>query len=100
MQPISMMRWPSAGSRPVVSVSRTTSRIGPQDADDFFYATQGIAFSEPSLHDEVCPDALLGIGHLLSQHLRQTLLCHAGPREDAGALHEGRRAHHDGCVAP
>src|SRR5688500_7563542 len=29
MQPISMMRWPAAASRPVVSVSSTTCRMAP-----------------------------------------------------------------------
>src|SRR6476469_6631761 len=94
MPPISTRRWPSFGSRPVVSVSRTISRIslrsagpagnGAQDPTD---PALGVAKAKARFDEKMRAPALLRIGHLLCQYCLKLLLRHARPSEHAPPLH-------------
>src|SRR5260221_11444652 len=118
MQPISTMRWPSAGSSPVVSVSSTISRMSPpssrqsssrcppvyrllcaQHFDDLGESAQGQAAAQTGRHDEIGAPALVATRHLLGEDGGKAGFAHPRSREDASALQEGRRADDDDGVA-
>ena len=52
------------------------------------------------IHHEIGAPALFLVGHLLGQQGMELLRRHAGPLEDAGALHVARRRHHHDGVDP
>src|SRR5690606_38143179 len=97
-QAISTSRSPVAGSKPVVSVSRTISRAmrlvcraspwpstclltRPQGSDDLAHLGSRRLQPLAGFDDEVGALALLGVGHLLGQDGVQLLLRHPGPLE-------------------
>src|SRR5436305_12974246 len=94
MPPISTRRWPSFGSRPVVSVSRTISRIllrsagpagnRPQDRTD---PALGMGKAKTRFDEKMRAPALFRIGHLLCEYRLKLLLRHARPGEHALSLH-------------
>src|SRR5581483_692342 len=125
-QPSSTRRWPWAGSRPVVSVSRTISRIvlplslrarrfaaSRNDNEslsspfwhlshlrqNFTHLRPRRFVSLPAIHDEIGARALVGVRHLLGQQRVELLLGHARPLHHAGALRARRRRHHHHGVA-
>src|SRR5271167_4664941 len=57
MQPISTMRSPWKGSRPVVSVSKTISRIG-------FHSSRRLCGSESAVPPRHCSDRPQDVAHL------------------------------------
>src|SRR5579883_1787637 len=101
MQAISTIRWPSSGSRPVVSVSSTTSRIPPpatafpapprlrppsvargavaQHSDDLGQPTQALVSPESRRDDEIGAAALFGIRHLPAEDGGESLRRHSRP---------------------
>src|SRR6185312_10573731 len=95
---ISTMRWPSAGSSPVVSVSTTISRMArtvsgfaaTQILDDALEAPEGLGAAEPARHNIVGLAPPQRIGHLLGEDRSEQRLGHAGPGQHAAALDEGR----------
>src|SRR5690606_18720253 len=90
--PISTRRWPSEGSKPVVSVSRTISRIGSvsgQFCDQVEHGGAGLIKTQRLDHMGGA-GAFLGIRHLLGQDRLEMRLGHAGAGKDAGALDLGR----------
>src|SRR5690242_21901980 len=102
-QPTSTTRWPSAGFSPVVSVSRTISRIAADRStsrhltdlrEDFTYLLPGSVKSLPAVHDEIGARPLLGIRHLLCEQRFEFFHRHAGPRHHAGTLDVRRRGNH------
>src|SRR5579871_200444 len=124
MQPISTNRSPCSGSSPVVSVSKTISRIADPPAPVCRGASGAAGESLPTrlhssdgtqnvahlrtgaveipraVHDEIGTPALFGVGHLLGQDRREFLFSHAGPFQHAPALLLGRgRNHHYGVAA-
>src|ERR1700733_13214618 len=95
MQPISTTRSPEAGSSPVVSVSKTISRIrsslprldlSPAQSSDC--AQQGPHLNRrrfmtaAGVDDEVGPSPLLRVGRLLGQYGRKFLRRHARTLQD------------------
>src|SRR5215471_20619258 len=111
-QAISTTRWPEAGSRPVVSVSSTTSRMTgtpscrssaprppPRQSDHAGERPQARAAVEPGWDNEVRPLLLDGIGRLTRQDCRHALRRHPGPVQNAPGLDEARRAHDDNEIA-
>src|SRR3954452_20151966 len=106
-QPISMMRSPAAGSVPVVSVSRTISRMrvlseagdparhmtrtageGPKNIANLALGGREAA---ARVHKEMRPGPLLLVRHLLRPDRIQHLGREAGAGEHPGPLHLGRR---------
>src|SRR3954468_18796549 len=94
MPPISTRRCPSPGSRPVVSVSRTISRIslrsaGPAGdrAQDSTDPALGMSKAEARLDEKMRAPTLLRIGHLLCEYCLEFFLRHARPGEGAPPLH-------------
>src|SRR5262245_47688598 len=109
-QPISTSLWPSNGSSPVVSVSRTISRTvfllvfaappvhdAPFPAlkrfDQFIDLNSHVREAEGAVHNVVGPGHSLGIGKLAGVKMLELVGGHAGPGEHTGALHVLRRAH-------
>src|SRR6516164_4322295 len=103
MQPISTKRCPCTGSRPVVSVSRTISRIkvsfaGESILSPFHHcanALENITHLRASvletfrgIHYKIGARALLSVGNLVGHNGGELLLTHAGP------LDLGRLAQH------
>src|SRR5579872_5953850 len=119
-QPISTSRSPRKGSRPVVSVSRTISRMEvrePTRKDErdegesgspgrqFSSLNQNVANSRADgiktvrgIHHEMRPLSLLGVGHLPRQNAGELFLGHIGPRQNALALDFRRRRDHDNRI--
>src|SRR3990172_6621487 len=101
--PTSTTRWPAPGSRPVVSVSRTISRMARllparraeyavDDAADLF---KGILETAAGVDDEIGPPALLRIGNLAGHDGGKFGGCHPRTFEGPGLLQRlGRRDHH------
>src|SRR5579872_4541125 len=118
-QPTSTRRWPSSGSSPVVSVSRTISRIllvwvagclGAAESlatlahfsdrlQDVAHLRAGMIEGLRTVHDKVGAGALVRIRHLLGEKRGKFLCRHARPLEGAAALDLGRRRHYDHGVA-
>src|SRR5712671_777527 len=99
------MRWPSAGSRPVVSVSSTISRklSSPpvaEESDDRLQTAQGEAATGPGRHHEIRALPLPMIRHLISQNSIQANLGHPRPPHDTLPLHEGGRRNDEHIIAP
>src|ERR1700739_1662106 len=110
MQAISTIRCPSLGSRPVVSVSRTISRInpptlfpvdalslasyrlffGPQEPDDCLQPAQAQGSAQTCRNDEVGTPGFFEIWSLIAQDGRQSVLGHTGPPQYSMPLHEPR----------
>src|SRR5436305_6833050 len=100
MPPISTRRCPSLGSSPVVSVSRTISRIslrstgpagnGAQDRTD---PSLGMGEAEACFDEKMRPLALLRIGHLLADYCAEFFLRHARPGKDPLSLHSFGSGH-------
>ena len=83
MQPISTSRWPWTGSRPVVSVSKTISRMEPSDRSAAENHCAATASSQPPresphlrarrlnslrrIHHKIGPPALFRVRHLPRQ---------------------------------
>src|ERR1700735_2954266 len=110
MQPISTRRWPWKGSRPVVSVSSTISRMEPLTTplrDDrressavahvsdcqqnVAHLGAGVIETLRTVEHEVGAPAFFRVRHLLPQQRGKFLLAHARPLEGALALELGRR---------
>src|SRR6185503_2098335 len=108
-QPSSTRRWPWFGSSPVVSVSRTISRMASESIpfrrhlsylrENFTHLPARRLESLPAIHDEIGSRALFRVGQLLGGERGELLLAHARALEHAGALHLGRRGHHHDRVA-
>ena len=115
-QPISISRSPFRQSRPVVSVSKTISRMTlvlvrfaagrktgasslPRILSDAKASARRIASTSRSaaakpaagIDEEMRPPPLLRIRHLAGEERCEFLLRHARPGQDAGALHFRRR---------
>src|ERR1700682_4525907 len=108
-QPISTSRSPRSGSRPVVSVSRTISRMN-------YKAGKGESGSPPrhfnsliqnvpnscahgiesmgSIHHEIRTFALFGVGQLPRQDSVELFAAHVVARQDSLALNFRRRRDH------
>src|SRR5947209_5994828 len=100
MPPISTRRCTSLGSSPVVSVSRTISRISLRSAGSSGDGAQDrtdpalcMVKTEARLDEKMRTPALLRIGHLLRHYCAEFLLRHARTAEDALPLHRLRRRH-------
>src|ERR1700738_326946 len=110
MKPISTTRSPVSGSRPVVSVSSTISRIersgpritaparhssnGAQNAMDL--RPRGIEAAR-AIHHEMRSAAFFLVGRLLGEDRVELALAHVGAGEHALALQlGGGRDHHHG----
>src|SRR5580693_10718503 len=99
-QPISTTLWPSTGSRPVVSVSSTISRMvlflpAPlQCRDHGLHLRESMVETLVGLNHEMGFCTLFGIGHLTRQDMIELVRRHPGPRQNARALHVMRRRHH------
>src|SRR5271163_4408091 len=94
MQAISTIRWPSPGSRPVVSVSSTISRNLPsppfaEESDDRLQTAQGHTTARPGLHHEIRALSLPTIRKLFFQNGVQANLGHPRAPHDTLPLHEG-----------
>src|SRR5690606_12613171 len=103
MQPISTIRSPLWGSRPVVSVSNTISRMSGLSrrvarlASSGHYLLHeprdlgsGLGKRCPRVDDVIGAAALFDIGHLQREDALEALGGHPRPRENAGTLY-GRR---------
>src|SRR5262249_8102997 len=111
MQPISTRRSPESGSSPVVSVSKTISRMivaarcespAPHCSDisqNVANLRSRVIESLRAVHDEIGTAPLLGIGHLLGEQCRKLFFRHSGAAERARALHLGGRGNYDDRVA-
>src|SRR5579862_8696505 len=89
-QPSSTSRCPCAGSRPVVSVSRTISRMLflcdsmpsfrhlSNPAEDFTHLHAHRVESARGIHHEIGAGALFRVRHLLGENRRKFVLAHAG----------------------
>src|SRR5262249_21167476 len=112
MQPSSTRRWPWPGSRPVVSVSTTISRICLPAVESFLplrhcsnadkNITHLSARSVKTLrciHHEIRASSFFRVRHLFGKYRGEFLFGHARARENAGPLHSGRRRDHDDRVA-
>src|SRR5665811_6032 len=116
MQPTSTRRWPWLGSRPVVSVSRTISRMfcsllqrareSPPPfwhcsnaGEDFTHLGAGVRETLRRIHHEIGAPPLFIIRHLVGHDGGELLLAHARPPEGALALHISRRRYHHHRVA-
>src|ERR1700691_2413800 len=100
--PISSTRCPSAGSRPVVSVSRTTSRMAGSTSRQrrgcaHELGNDGARHLELAVcvDDEMGPAPLIGIRCLARKDGLEFGLGHARARKRARALDGGRSAYHD-----
>src|SRR4051794_24815787 len=91
------MRWPPAGSSPVVSVSTTISRILPpppdpapaaprqgaarfgpaQESEDLLQLSQRASAAEPGQHDKISPAALFAVGRLGRKDRPQARIGHS-----------------------
>ena len=103
MQPISTSRWPCSGSRPVVSVSSTISRMAsaPRSGESASAACGIVATARKNrlhlgargiesvrrIHHEIGAPALFGVRHLLGQQWRRAFpaSCPAAPARAAAA---------------
>src|SRR5208282_562604 len=114
------MRWPSAGSSPVVSVSSTISRIMPprlpheaharrpvppalaaHHFDDMRDPAQAVPLAEPGFDHEMRAPALLAVRHLTLENALETLERHARTGQHPLGLDKGGcRHHHHGIAAP
>src|SRR6516164_10587017 len=110
MQAISTIRCPSCGSRPVVSVSKTISRIsfspplsvytpalpsdrqplGTQESDDRAQSVQTQAPTQTGRHNKVGAPTFLTIRHLITQDRRQALFRYTGSSQHSLTLHQAR----------
>src|SRR6516165_12104442 len=112
MQAISTIRCPSCGSRPVVSVSKTISRIslslspplsvytpalpsdrqplGTQESDDCAQSVQAQAPTQTGRHNKVGAPTFLTIRHLITQDRRQALFRYTGSSQHSLTLHQAR----------
>src|SRR6516225_2421802 len=119
MQAISTIRCPSPGSRPVVSVSRTISRISPppplsvrapaltiarqppaaQESDDCMQPAQAQAATQAGRNDEVGTTTFLGIRHLIAQDSYEALVCHAAAPQDPLTLYQQRCGNNENIIA-
>src|SRR6476661_6185156 len=106
-QPISTTRWPSAGSKPVVSVSRTTSRIfalflgAPtiaQCGQNHFHLVESVLEALVRHNHEMRFCTLFFVGHLARMQIVEFLGRHAGTRQHPFTLDMGWRADDDNCV--
>src|SRR5690348_5408820 len=87
-----MMRCPSAGSRPVVSVSTTISRIsapGPfcECRHDGFHLFKSMIDTLVGLHHKMRARALIHIRHLAGEYMVEGRFAHARPRQYACPLY-------------
>src|SRR5687768_6941252 len=92
------MRSPASGLRPVVSVSKTISRIASllraavrQTSEDAANRLSRFFQSAPGRDDEIGAGALLRVGHLMTDYPSQLRLAHPRPRQHPGPLHLGGR---------
>src|SRR5436305_8995672 len=99
--PISMMRWPSTGSRPVVSVSRTISRnrfvlwaARAQGGHDLLHLREGMVQPLVGLNHEMRLCTLFCIRHLTGQDVVELVLGHARTTKHTRALNVCRSGHH------
>src|SRR5208282_5041976 len=110
MQAISTMRWPSDGSKPVVSVSSTISRMNSVCSPGLIAASAqscqaagelapGDGAAQPRGHGEIGAAALDLDGKLPGQDGLEPLLAHAGARQHPRALEKARRPQHRHRVA-
>src|SRR5689334_3775194 len=113
MHPSSTSRWPWAGSRPVVSVSRTISRMlcAVESVTPFWhfsYSRKNFTYlrtcrieSFRCIHDEIRAFSFFRVRHLVCRNPCQLLCSHAGTLENTRALNVFRRGYdHHGVAAP
>src|SRR5579871_1401885 len=95
------MRWPSAGSKPVVSVSRTTSRIvlaflGPpliaQHREYHFDLIESVREALIGHNHEMGFCTFFFVGHLPRVQIVEFFFRHARTRQHALTLYMGWRA--------
>src|SRR5215468_8231177 len=118
MQAISTIRCPSFGSRPVVSVSRTISRINPpallpvhtpplpgyrqlfgaQKSDNCTQSAQAHHSAQTCRNNKVRSSAFFAIRHLIFQDCCQTILRHTRPPQYPLPLHEARCGDHENII--
>src|SRR5262245_42310496 len=105
MQPISTMRSPPAGESPVVSVSKTISRMAPlntrrqaETSEDIHHLGAGFVHAAGGIDDKVGALPLLLIGHLPGEDLLELFRGHARPGEDPLALRFGTGRDNDDLV--
>src|SRR4051812_27700284 len=108
-QPTSTIRSPLFGSRPVVSVSRTISRMDAlfpirwrrDNLQDITHLRTGVIETLRGIHHEIGTAAFFCVRYLLGDDGLELLFRHSGPRQSALTLHPGRRRyHHDGIASP
>src|SRR5690349_12472437 len=99
------MRSPVSGLRPVVSVSKTISRMAglcvpglAETSNDAANRVASLLHRAAGVDDEVGPGALLRIRHLLREDSRELLLAHSGAGENPGALNLGGCGNHGDLV--
>src|SRR6516164_5822687 len=120
MQATSTIRCPSCGSRPVVSVSKTISRIGPppplaigapalpsdhrflgaQRYDDCTQTAQAHAPIQAGRNNKIGTPAFLVIRHLIAQNRRQSPLRHTGSPHYPLLLHQSGGGYNDHVITP
>src|SRR6266540_4148648 len=101
--PISTTRWPCAGSRPVVSVSRMISRmsvirISHERRHNITNLGKGMLGRFRRIHNEIDPGALFFVGHLVGDEGLEFLVGHARTLHDARFLNFRRRRYHDDAI--
>src|SRR5262245_29452052 len=113
MQPTSTRRWPWTGSSPVVSVSRTISRMMEACEESLspyrhfsntgenitHLITRGVKTLR-RIHHEIRSRAFFRVRYLFRENRREFFFGHAWALEGAGALHFGRRRNNNYRVAP
>src|ERR1700758_1064892 len=119
MQAISTIRCPLHGSRPVVSVSKTISRISPppplsvrtpapprdrqplgaQESDDCPQPAQAQPSTQTGRNDEVSTTTFLVIRHLIAQDSCEALARHAVAPQDPLTLHQHRCGNNENIIA-
>src|SRR5580700_6705906 len=115
-QPISTNRSPRNGSSPVVSVSRTISRMeygaaekGESGSPTLHFSSliQNVANSRTHwikttrrIHYEMRAPSFFGVGHLPCQDRLKLFLGHVGASENSLALKFSRRGDHDHRIDP
>src|SRR5688572_22045386 len=93
MQPISTMRSPPAGDSPVVSVSKTISRMSPlntcrkaETSQDIAHLGAGFVQRAGCVDQEIGAGALFLVRKLAGQYLAELVVGHPRPAEHPLAL--------------
>src|SRR5688572_11717144 len=102
MQPISTMRSPPAGDRPVVSVSKTISRMAPlntrfeaETSEDRIDLATGLLEAARRIDHIIGPLPLLAVGHLAGEDMVEFLFGHSRSGQHSLALQLGSGRYDD-----